>query len=82
MDIKKYEGSLSLENFVEGLLTARVENKTLGEVWEDCVSCDHCPHRDACRDLTEYVFATKDTDLYCDQVIEILLGNLKIEEVE
>jgi hypothetical protein len=78
MDIKKYEGSMSLEAFAYGLRG----NKTLGDVWEDCVTCNHCSQREACKNLVEQMSTERGIDLFCGQVIDILLGNLKIEEVE
>ena len=81
MDIKKYEGKMSIEDFVDGLMSAYADSKTVGEVWEDCVSCDHCPYKQECGDITEYMLS-KDIEIYCDQVINILFGTLKIEEVQ
>jgi hypothetical protein len=81
MDIKKYEGKMSIEDFVEGLMSAHEDTRTPGEVWEDCVSCDRCPYKEECKDITEYMLG-KDTEIYCSQVIDILFGTLKIEEVQ
>lgn len=75
MDIKKYEGSLSFDDFEEGLV-ARGCCKTFGEVWEKCVNCNHCKHQDACRALIEEC-----SEIKCSEVIDILLGHKKLEDV-
>ena len=48
MDIKDYKGSISLEDFAEGL-TAMPNKKTLGTVWEHTVDCNHCSFRGHCK---------------------------------
>ena len=75
MDIKKLEGSVSVNDFIEGLVS-HGNCKTLGEVWEKCVTCNHCEHKEACRALIDEHFEIK-----CREVIDILLGNKKIEDI-
>ena len=76
MDIKKYEGSLSFDDFEEGLVS-RGCCKSFGEVWEKCVTCNHCKHQVACDTLCNQL----DSNLSCSQVIDILLGQVKIEDI-
>lgn len=77
MELKKYEGSLSLENFVEGLTGTRHGYKTLGEVWEHCIKCNYCEHQTACHALGEEY-----PEIKCSEVIDILLGDKKIEDIK
>lgn len=77
MELKKYENSLSLTDYTEGLIQSRRGFKTLGEVWEHCIKCNYCEHQAACQALgAEY------PEIMCSQVIDILLGDLKIENLK
>lgn len=68
-------GSLSYDNFAEGLVACG-KYESLGEVWEHCVACTRCEHREACTLLvTEY------PRIRCCQVINFLLGVQKLEEI-
>ena len=80
MDIKKLEGSLSFDDFATGLLSHK-GCETYGDVWEACVNCGNCPHHAACEALGD-MFLDRGINLSCNQVIDILLGDLKIEEVK
>lgn len=75
MDIKKLEGSFSIDDFVEGLV-AYGNCDTFGEVWEKCVSCNHCAHRETCDHFADEYYGVK-----CRQFIDILLGHKKLEDV-
>ena len=75
MDIKKLEGSVSIEDFAEGLVS-HGNCKSLGEVWEKCVTCNHCWHKEACEALIEKYY-----DIKCNQVIDILLGHKKLDDI-
>lgn len=75
MDIKKLEGSLSFEDFDEGLVSYG-NCKTFGEVWEKCVNCNHCDHREACEQL-----ADKYDGIKCSQFIDLLLGQKTLEQI-
>ncbi len=74
-ELKKLEGSLSFDDFTEGLVS-NGNRKTFGEVWEKCVRCDSCWNKEACDKLTDRYY-----ELKCGQVIDILLGHKKLEEV-
>lgn len=76
MDNKKFEGTLTLDDFIDQL-TAYNRCKSLGTVWERCVMCDNCPHTVACEALNAQF-----PEIKCRQVIDILIGDLKIEEVK
>jgi hypothetical protein len=81
MDIKNVKGNLSTEEFIKELLPA-ARIGTLGELWEDKVDCNHCKFRDTCKELCDKVDEEYGVNLYCNQVIEILLGNLDPENIE
>ena len=81
MDIKKYEGSMSIEDFVEDITSSRWGCKTLGEVWEKCVKCNQCKYYEACHTISDQLLEERGINVTCKQVIDILLGDLKIEEV-
>jgi hypothetical protein len=81
MDIKKFKGSVSKEKFLEELLPA-AKIETLGELWEDHVNCNNCNFRDQCRALSSELEAKLGSTLYCNQVIDILLGTLDPEDIE
>ena len=81
MDIKNIKGSVSLDNFMEDLLSA-VKVKTLGQLWEDHVSCNNCKYREICHELCEKLENERDINLYCSQVIDILTGELDPEDIE
>ena len=75
MDIKKYEGTLSFNDFSEGLVTYG-DCKTFGEVWKKVVGCRRCPYWDTCTEIMNAYEGIK-----CDQVIDILLGHKKLDDV-
>jgi hypothetical protein len=78
MEIKKYEGQLSMEEYAAGLLN-RFDCKTLGSLWEQHVKCQNCSQREACNELSDEMMTQHNINLTCRQVIDILLGDLKIE---
>lgn len=79
MDIKELKGTMSVENFVDGLV-AQTPDKTLGEIWEDTVDCNHCTYREQCQAISAY-YEDKGINLYCNQVIDYLLGDLDVETI-
>lgn len=79
MDIKELKGTMSVENFVDGL-NAQTPDKTLGEIWEDTVDCNHCTYREQCQAICAH-YEDKGIHLYCNQVIDYLLGDLDIETI-
>ncbi len=77
-EIKKLEGSVSVEDFVRGLLLASKDN-SLGEMWEKCVSCPNCLFEKQCGELSEMMEA-RGQNPQCGQVIDILLGDLSPDD--
>ncbi len=81
MNITEVKGSLSTEDCIKELLTAG-KSKTLGELWEDKIDCNHCKFRDTCRELSDKVEEEYGVNLYCHHVIDILLGTLDPADIE
>lgn len=77
---EKYFDSVTLEEYIRGLLYSR-GNNTLGDVWEKCVKCDTCLFSDKCQKLGS-TMEDQGKNPTCGQVINILLGDLKPEEVK
>lgn len=77
---EKYFDSVTLEEYIRGLLYSR-GNNTLGDVWEKCVKCDTCLFADKCHKLGS-AMEDQGKNPTCGQVINILLGDLKPEEVK
>jgi hypothetical protein len=75
MDVKNIKGSLSKEEFLRELLPA-VKIGTLGELWEDNVDCNHCKFKDTCDKLSNEIEEEYGVNVYCSQVINILVGDL------
>lgn len=80
MDIKKFEGSITLDYFVEGLLLARSEDTTPGHIWERCVYCPNCLFAKQCASITGELYPNKKPN--CRDIVNILLGEMKIEDIE
>ena len=76
MEFKKLEGTLSFDDFTEGLVSYG-NCKTFGEVWDKCVTCNNCQHQKACDKLIGECEGIK-----CHQVIDVLLGHKKFEDIE
>ena len=73
--IEQLAGSLSFEDYDEGLVSYG-NCRSCGEVWEKCVNCNHCEHKDACDLLTNEYYGMK-----CAQVIDYLLGQKDLETI-
>lgn len=73
MDIKKLEGSITTDMFLEGLLRSE-SGSTYGTIWEKCVTCEHCLFAVPCRSI-------EDKTLRCGQIVDLLMGELKAEDI-
>ena len=78
MDIKELKGTMTLSDFAEGITSGT--KKSLGEVWENCVDCNHCPYREQCQTISDQIQDEYDVNVYCRQVIDYLLGYKTIED--
>jgi hypothetical protein len=80
--INKLVGSISIEDFMRGLLQATKTNH-LGETWEKCVTCDKCLFEKQCQTICS-TLEEQDTSKNptCRDVINLLLGEIKVEDVK
>lgn len=78
MDIKELKGTMDLSDFAEGLVSQK-KAKSLGEVWENIVDCNHCPYKEKCQAISDYIQKKYDVNTYCRQIIDYLLGDMSIE---
>ena len=78
--IKELEGSVSTEDFILGLLQVS-KNNTLGEIWEKCISCPQCVFAPKCEKLCDAADDLGSPINRCSEVIRILLGETKFEDV-
>lgn len=79
-EIKKLEGSVSIEDFMRGLLLAR-DVETLGDVWEQGMDCNHCIFVKQCKAIGDH-FDAEGKNPTCGQIVDILLGDLKAEAIK
>lgn len=80
--IKKFEGSISQDDFVRGLLLVSTDD-TMGGVWEKCVTCNHCIFEKQCQTICstmEDVEPSKNPT--CRDVINLLLGEIRVEDIK
>lgn len=77
MDIKELKGTITLSDFAEGITSGT--NRSLGEVWENCVDCNHCRYKDQCQAISDQIQDEYDVNVYCRQVIDYLMGEMPIE---
>ena len=80
--IKKFEGSVSNEEFILGLLSASKTNH-LGEVWEKFVACPECSFKNQCQAMGE-VFEDMEPALNppCRDVVNLLLGEISVGDLK
>lgn len=80
MDIKQFEGSVSQHEFIQGLMLARTETSTPGHVWESSVRCTNCLFAKQCSTICEAM--TPDKRPNCRDIINLLLGEIKVEDIK
>lgn len=76
-NVEKLVGSITAEDFVTGLLNAN-RTGTLGDIWEKFVDCDRCAFAKQCNAICSH-FAEHDRLAACSDVVNILLGDAKLE---
>jgi hypothetical protein len=77
--LKKFEGSVSQHEFIQGLIMARAETTTPGHVWERNVHCTNCLFAKSCAMITEELLPDQAT---CHNIINLLLGEIKVEDLK
>lgn len=81
-NIKKFEGSVSQDDLILNMVSVSKTN-TLGEIWEKCVTCNHCDFQEQCATIcTALEEQSPSKNPTCRDVINTLLGELKIEDVK
>ena len=78
MNIKDLKGSVSDQEFLESFLT-HGNFKSIGEVWEKNIDCNHCVYKDQCQFISDQIQDMYDVSTYCRQIINYLLGDMPIE---
>ena len=73
-------GSVTIEDFVRGLLLLR-DVETCGDIWERCMDCNHCAFAKQCKAIGDH-FAGHDKNPTCGQIIDLLLGDIKVEDIQ
>jgi hypothetical protein len=77
--IKKFEGCLSTEDYIRGLLQSS-STATLGDVWEQSVTCANCLFAEKCVEASDLLEA-EGKFTTCGELIDFLLGDLKAENI-
>jgi hypothetical protein len=80
MDLKKFEGSVSRHEFIQGLIMARTETTTPGHIWEKNVYCPNCLFAKQCSNITSALVPKKNPK--CRDIINLLLGEIKVEDIK
>ena len=78
MNIKELKGTMTTSDFLEGLVDQK-KSKSLGEVWENYVDCNHCSYKEKCKAISDFIQDEYDVNTYCSQIIDYLLGGMSIE---
>jgi hypothetical protein len=79
-NIKKFAGSVSTEDFINGLFMMPEVN-TLGDIWEKFADCRYCQFVEQCQAIGDY-FDTQDKNPSCGQILDFLTGELKEEDIK
>lgn len=80
MDLKKFEGSVSQHEFIQGLMLARSETNTPGHIWERNVNCTNCLFAKTCSIITGTLYPKQQPR--CRDIINLLLGEIKVEDIK
>ena len=78
--INNLVGSVSQEDFVLGLLLAR-DVETSGDIWEKVIDCNHCNFAKQCSEICS-TLEDKDINPTCGDVINLLMGEIKVEDIK
>lgn len=77
--MEKLIGSVSQDDFILGLLSARgVE--TSGDIWEKLMDCNHCKFVKQCKQLGD-AMEQLNKHPRCGQIVDMLLGEIKPEDI-
>jgi hypothetical protein len=77
---KKLVGSVTQDDFILGLLLARgVESS--GDIWEKVVGCSYCKFAKQCSEIC-YELEDLGKNPRCGDVVNLLLGEIKVEAIK
>lgn len=76
--IEDLAGSIDQNGFIQGLLLVSTKN-SLGEIWEKCVTCPHCPFAKQCENLGD-LMEVQGKNPTCGQIVDILLGDISPDD--
>ena len=80
--VKKFVGSVSQDDFVRGLLLVS-DDDTMGGVWEKRVTCNKCIFEKQCQTICSTMEeADPSKNPTCRDVINLLLGEIKVEDIK
>lgn len=80
-DLKQYEGIVNVDTLLNSLLTAnKFGTETLGDLWEELVTCSRCPFAAKCDELSSKLEG-QGVVPYCADLMNIMVGEKKIEDV-
>lgn len=77
--LKKFEGTVSQHEFIQGLILAAPATATRGSIWERNVKCTNCLFAKSCAMITEELLPNQTS---CRNVINLLLGEIKAEKLQ
>ena len=78
--IQKLVGSISQDDFILGLLLARDVNSS-GDIWEKVIDCNHCKFAKQCEEICTSL-DNYNKNPKCRDVINLLLGEIKVEDIK
>lgn len=79
-DIKNLYGSISTEDFIDGLLSALAVD-SLGDIWDKNADCGHCRFVKQCKIIGEH-FDKQNKNITCGQIVDLLLGEIALEDIK
>ncbi|MBQ9700363.1 MAG: hypothetical protein IJV71_07050 [Lachnospiraceae bacterium] len=80
MDLEQLIGKTTEDEFIQGLLMSR-NIKSPGDIWEKCVECTSCLFAKQCQTISD-ILEDQNKNPTCGQIINLLMGNLKPEEIK
>ena len=79
LKLKKFEGSVTTQEFIHGLAQAKSRAETPGHLWEQTIDCNHCSFKEQCQTICEATWPAQ--KLNCRDVVNLLLGEVRLEDL-
>jgi hypothetical protein len=81
IDMIKFEGSITPDSFLDSLLDFnKLGTQTLGDLWEELVTCSRCPFKPKCDELSAKL-EEQGVVPYCADLMNVMLGEKKIADI-